>query len=154
MIEDFVLTQLERDLFSHEGIEKLRDNLIQYQQRRQSTIAEDKEKLRIEKEEVKQKIQKIVELVSQSGITIGTVSQELKILEEKRLHIEEQIDKLSKEATTLTLSEKQIEQMKEHRKEVKEKINLKKLRQIISYYIENVTVYHEGASKNLLFFRK
>ena len=143
VIEDFVLTQLERDLFSHDGIEQLRDNLIQYQQRRQATIAEDKEKLMIEKGEIKQKIQKIVELVSQSGIAIDTVSHEIKILEEKRKHIDEQIDKLSKESTSLILSEKQIEDMKEHRKEVKEKTNLKKLRQIISYYIESVTVFHD-----------
>ncbi|MST55668.1 recombinase family protein [Pyramidobacter sp. SM-530-WT-4B] len=143
VIEGFVLAQLERDIFSHQGIEKLRVSLILYRQRRQATIVEEKERLISEGEEIKHKIQKIVELVSQSGITIGTVSDEIKLLEEKRRQIADQIDKLNKEARLLILSQRQLEGMKEHGKEVKERKNLKKLRQIISYYVESVAVYHD-----------
>jgi len=117
--------------------------LLQYQKRRQKSISNDSNILKSEHEEIDQKIEKIVRLVSESGVTIDTVSQEIKVLEEKRKKIEGQIDNLNKETASLIISEKQLNEMKVHEQIVRDRTDLNKLRQIISYYVKNVFVYYD-----------
>ena len=143
VIEEFVLTQLLEDLFKKKSVEQLRKNLLQYQKRRQKSISNDSNILKSEHEEIDQKIEKIVRLVSESGVTIDTVSQEIKVLEEKRKKIEGQIDNLNKETASLIISEKQLNEMKVHEQIVRDRTDLNKLRQIISYYVKNVFVYYD-----------
>ena len=141
VIEDFVLTKLLEDVFKKDSIEQLRTNLIQYQKRRQESINKNSNNLKSEYEEIEQKIDKVVKLVSESGVTIDTVSQEIKELEEKREAIEKQIDNLNKESVSFYISEKQLNEMTVHEQIVRDKTNKKKLREIVSYYVKNIYVY-------------
>ncbi|WP_352402815.1 recombinase family protein [Pyramidobacter sp.] len=143
VIDEFVLAQLLKDLFNKDSIENLRINLINYQQRRQASIKTIVDELKSEHEQIDQKINNIVKLISENGIMLDTVNHEIKTLEEQRQAIEHEIEGLTKEAALLTLSEKKMNQIKEHEQEVRKRTDLKRLQQILSYYIEHVTVFHD-----------
>ncbi len=143
VIEEFVLTQLSADLFNQDSIENLRKNLIQYQQRKQKSIDTRTAELNAEHEEISYRIDNIVKLVSESGVSLDTVNQEIKSLEEQRQGIERRINELDKESSMLRLSEYQMNQIEEHEKEVRERTNKKRLQQIMSYYIEHVTLFRD-----------
>ena len=143
VIEKFVLTQLVKDLFNKKSVEQLRDNLSQYQQRRQESIKNEIDGLKSEYKQISQKLDDIVKLVSEQGISLDTVNHEIKKMEERRQTIEDKIDELNKESATLKISERQISLIKDHEQEVRSRADLKKLQVIITYYIERINVYYD-----------
>lgn len=143
VIENFVLTQLVEDLFNKDSIDNLRNDLIRYQQRRKAAISADRDVLISEKEETAKKISNIVKLVSASGVSLDTVNHELKSLETRQQKIERRIDELDKETDDLTISEKQLSEISEHEQIVRDRTNMRKLRQIVSYYVDAVLIFHD-----------
>ena len=142
-IENFVLSQLLKDIFDREGVDKLRKHLTEYHKRKQKKISTMNNDLRAEHEQITIKLSNIVKLISESGANIDTANHEIKLLEERRRDIENQLDDLHKESTLLTIYAKQINEIKAFEKEIRNRTNLKKLQKIISCCIEQVTVYHD-----------
>ena len=143
VIEDFVLSQMLKDIFDRHGTDALMKNLSGYYQRKQKDISTVSDGLRSEHEQIKLKLSNIVKLVSESGEMFDTVNHEIKLLEERRREIENSLDNLHRESILLTISAKQISAIKDHERAIRDKTDQKKLQQILPYYIGQVTVYHD-----------
>ena len=142
-IENYVLSQLLKDIFDREGIDKLKKHLTEYHKRKRENINRLSNDLRAEHEQITVKLSNIVKIISESSVTVDTASHEIKLMEERKRDIEDQLDKLHKESALLSISEKQISKIRSYEKEIRNRTNPKKLQQILSCYIEQVTVYND-----------
>jgi hypothetical protein len=94
-----------------------------------------------ELEVINERIEKIVELVSESGISIETVREELKRLEEKKHTVEGELHELGIRNNAKIMSEETIADMIGKTKELVEARNISECRKIISNFVENVIVH-------------
>jgi site-specific DNA recombinase len=139
-IENYVLGQLQNNLFSANSIKKLSKMLCEYGKKMQEESRGDLDNAVRELAETNKRIEKIVELVSESGISIETVREELKRLEEKKRMAEGEIRELGIRNNTKIMSEEIIAQMIGKSKELVEARSISECRKIVSNFVESVVV--------------
>jgi site-specific DNA recombinase len=139
-IENYVLGQLQNNLFSANSIKKLSKMLCEYGKKMQEESRGDLDNAVQELAEINKRIEKIVELVSESGISIETVRGELKRLEEKKRMAEREIRELGIGNNTKIMSEETIAQIIAKSKELVEARNISECRKIVSNFVESVVV--------------
>jgi site-specific DNA recombinase len=143
-IENYVLEQLQNNLFSAGSMAKLSKMLCEYGKKMQEESKGDFEDAVRELEETNKRIEKIVELVSESGISIETVREELKRLEEKKRTTEGTIHELGIRNNAKNMSEETIRAMIGKSKELVEARNISECRKIVSNFVESVVVHRDS----------
>lgn len=143
IIEGYVLNQLKSDLFSDDSIQKLSVRLNEYGQKMVQDNQLDYDNSMNELNAVNCKIGKIVQLVSESGISIETVKEELKQLECQKCKIEDYLRLLSEKNNSAKLSEKALSDVIGQSREIIDSKDIVACRKILSYYVENVSVFSE-----------
>lgn len=141
-LENYVLDELYTKLFNEATINKLAKMLTKYNRE-----VEDKNKTELTTAEQQlkatlQEIEKVIDLVSQSGIAIDTVKGRLQELESKKNYLEGYI----KELTTneiLQTTEAMIHTLIQRSKEFIRTKNVAECRMFITSYIDKVLVFSE-----------
>jgi hypothetical protein len=84
---------------------------------------------------------KIIQLVADSGISIDSVKDELKRLEERKLSIEGYIQEIKIKNNAVAISEDMIIELINKSKELVQVRNISECRDFIGNYVESVIVY-------------
>jgi hypothetical protein len=142
-IENYVLDELQSTLFSENSIKRLASMLSEYGNRTRDKSQMEREGAIHELDGIKTKIDRIVQLVADSGISIDTVKGELKRLEERKMSVESYIQEIQMRENTAAISEEMIIGMINKSKELVKARNIPECRNIIGNYVESVTVYRD-----------
>jgi site-specific DNA recombinase len=142
-IENYVLDELQNTLFSENYIKRLASMLSAYSiQMNEETQIELDSTVR-ELDEIKAKIDRIIQLVVDSGISIDTVKDELKCLEDRKLIVEDCLKEISKKGKAAAVSEETIIELINKSKDFVMARNISECRKFIGDYVESVIVYHD-----------
>ncbi|MDY4031538.1 MAG: recombinase family protein [Pyramidobacter sp.] len=95
-IEEFVVENLIQNIFAPKKFDLIKEYYVEYQRTRKQNLSQKEALLRKEDKLPKEKIDKIVQFASESGISIDTVSQELEELEGKRSSIAVKLEEMKK----------------------------------------------------------
>jgi len=98
---------------------------------------------RLELCEIKAKMDRIIQLVADSGISIESVKDELKRLEERKLTIEGYIHEKEMEGNAAAISEDTLIGLINKSKEIVQARNISECRDLIGNYVESITVYKD-----------
>lgn len=141
-IEEYVLDELYFKLFADTSIQRLAKMLSEYTQKKSTESGAELQKAKDGLGCVTQKIGKVVRLVSESGISIDTVKDELKLLEEQKVFFERKISDLSAPKVNMISEEKILELISRSRDFVKSR-NIPECRRFIKNFLEKVVIYGE-----------
>jgi len=142
-IEEFVVENLIQNVFAPKKFDVIKEYYVEYQRTRKQNMSQKEAMLREEDKLLKEKIDKIVQFASESGISIDTVSQELEELEEKRSSIAIQLEEMKKDNVDVILSLKEICEMRKQMRVLRVHRDLLALREIIERCIERIRVYYD-----------
>jgi site-specific DNA recombinase len=142
-LENYVLDQVYKNLFSENSIERLSSLLISYSRQVMEDVNREFKEANQELHQINDRVNKIIHLVSESGISIDTVKGEMKLLEKRRHNVEEVLQELRMRQTIQTVSEDKIVDLIHRSKEVVKARNIKECRDIIANYVERVIVSNE-----------
>jgi site-specific DNA recombinase len=142
-IESYVLDELYAKLFSESSIKKLSVMLNDYNRRKAEEADEETKLASSELVEISGKISKVIRLVSESGISIETVKDELKQLEERKLFVEGYLRDIRLKNNISTISEDAIYELICKSKEFVQTRNIAECQNFINSYIETVIVYND-----------
>lgn len=142
-LENYVLEELYRTLFSDSSIKKLAAMLNDYSHKKETETSDELNRANKELIDVNQKIDKIIQLVSESGISIDTVKDELKRLEERKHFVEGRIQEISLSNNLSMITEEMIFKLISRSREFIKTHNIAECRNFIESYIEKVVVYND-----------
>jgi site-specific DNA recombinase len=142
-IENYVLDEMQEKLFSENSIKRLASMLTTYGDKMKNASREEVDGARGELEEIKLKMDKIIQLVADSGISIDSVKDELKRLEDRKLSVESYIEEKQVESYAAAMSEDVLIELINKSKDFVKARNFSACREFISNYIESVTVYRD-----------
>jgi site-specific DNA recombinase len=142
-IENYVLDELQSTLFSENSIKQLASMLSDYSAKTRNKSQMELECAIHELDGIKIKIDRIIQLVADSGISIDTVKGELKRLEERKMGAEGYIQEIQMRENTASISGEMIIGMINKSKELVKARNIPECRNIIGNYVESVTVHRE-----------
>jgi site-specific DNA recombinase len=142
-LDNYVLDELYAKLFSESSIKKLSVMLNDYNRKKAEEADEETKLASVELEEISGKISKIIMLVTESGISIETVKDELKQLEERKHFVEDYLRDVRLKNNIATISEDAISDLICKSKEFVQTHNIAECQNFIHSYIEKVIVYSE-----------
>jgi len=142
-LEYYVLDELNRRLFSESSIKKLSRMLTDYNNRKVETNKAELELADTELSNVMEKISTVVKLVAQSGVSIDTVSNELRELDERKRFLETYISELTLKNAGVKITEDMIIELINRSKDYVRTRNIPEIRQFINAYVEKVVVYQD-----------
>jgi site-specific DNA recombinase len=142
-IESYVLKQLQVNLFSEHSIKKLSSMLSDYNKRLKEKSDTEYNSAMQDLGEINKKIEKIIQLVSESGISIDTVKEELKRLEDRKRQAESCIQEIQGQNSAPVLSEAMLTEVIHRTKDTLNTGNLAELRSVIEHYIDSVIVWND-----------
>jgi site-specific DNA recombinase len=142
-IENYVLDELQNTLFSENSIKRLASMLSEYSVKMKDKSQKELKGALCQLDEIKAKIDRIIQLVADSGISIDTVKGELKRLEERKLAVEGYIHEMRMKGNSAAVSEEMIVGMINKSKELVRVSNIPECRSIIGNYVESVIVYRD-----------
>jgi site-specific DNA recombinase len=142
-IENYVLDELQDTLFSENSIKRLASMLSEYSAKTRNESQKELKGALCQLDEIKAKIDRIIQLVADSGISIDTVKNELKRLEERKITVEGDVQEIGMKENTAAISEEMIVGMINKSKELVRVRNISECRSIIGNYVESVTVYRD-----------
>jgi site-specific DNA recombinase len=142
-LKNFVLDSLYNCLLNEDSIKKLSVMLVDYQNKQ---AEENKDELLAATNELKSvtaKISSIIKLVSEVGVSIDTVKDDLKLAEDKKIYLEKYINELTYLKRESLITEEEILELVNQSKEFVKTKNLVECRQFIKTYINKVIVYND-----------
>jgi site-specific DNA recombinase len=142
-LDNYVLDELYNKLFNDKSIRKLSAMLNEYNRRKAMETNGELDSAKDGLAEVIKKISTIIHLVSESGIEISTVKDELKQLEERKQALEAYIQEITVTTTVSLITEDMIFDLISQSKEFVKTKNISECRGFIENYIEKVKLYHE-----------
>jgi site-specific DNA recombinase len=142
-LDNYVLDELYAKLFSESSIKKLSIMLNDYNRKKTEEADKETKLVSIELEDIDGKISKIIRLVTESGISIETVKDEVKQLEERKHFMEGYLRDIRLKNNIATISEDAINDLICKSKEFVQAHNIAECQNFIHSYIEKVTVYNE-----------
>jgi site-specific DNA recombinase len=142
-VENHVLDELQDKLFSESSVKNLASMLSAYKEKMKDDSRTALDEATHELDETKKKMDRIVQLVADSGISIDSVKDELKRLDERKNAVEECIREIEAKSSAALVSEEMIMGViNKSRKAVREK-NISECREFIGNYVESVVVYSD-----------
>jgi site-specific DNA recombinase len=142
-VENYVLDELQDKLFSEDSIRRLALMLNEYGVKIQKESQTELDEAKMELDAIKGKMDKIIQLVADSGISIDSVKYELKHLEERKLTVESCIREISMKSNSAAISEEILIGLINKSKESIKKRNITECRNIIGNYVESVIIYRD-----------
>lgn len=142
-LESYVLDELYQKLFSGESVQKLAVMLTDYSNNKKVQLQDDVGLERSRLGEINGRINAIVQLVTDSGISIDTVRDNLLELETHKNALEDRLKNLHHAQAGRVVEVEQIQELIEHSREFVLTKNLAECRRFIESYIEKVLVFHE-----------
>jgi site-specific DNA recombinase len=142
-IDNYVLDELYRRLFSDMSIRKLAAMLNDYNQKMLVGANAELSQVNGEFEDVKQQISKVVQLVAEGILTIDTVRDNLQKLEERKHFIEGDIHELGLRNRESLLSEEAVLELLNQSRDFIRTHNISECRHFINSYVEKVLVSDE-----------
>ncbi|MDR2175159.1 MAG: recombinase family protein [Synergistaceae bacterium] len=142
-IDNYVLDELYRRLFSDISIRKLASMLNDYNRKQSAASSGEVTQAQGELEEVTRKISTVIQLVTESGISIETVKEELRKLEERKRFIEGYIQELGVKNKVSLISEEAVLGLLNRSRDFIKTHNISECRNFINSYIEKVVVFKE-----------
>ncbi len=141
-IESYVLDELYKKLFSETSIRQLSTMLSEYSQAQTMKTDTALQDAYEELEKTIHKISTVIRLVSESGVSIETVKEELKRLEDRKLYLEALIQESNVKANASSaLSKEMIVDLIKKSSEFVRTRNIPECKNFINSYIEQVVVY-------------
>lgn len=141
-IENYVLSQLEKNIFSEQAIPILVKKLNDYQSSASSSHDKEIEALKGELYKVEKNIRNIVDAVA-AGSAHSSLVDRLTELEQRKADMETSIAEMSLKQTHNEITEEMVRGLfKNFRKFIAEK-NVFEVRKFISSYVEKVIVYKD-----------
>ncbi len=141
-IENFVLDVLYNNLFNQNSIQKLTEMLNKYRKENNEENAKALDTATQRLKAVSCEIDKTLEVVCQTGISIETVGGKLRSLEEQKEHLENLLHDLTIN-NNLQISEQIVAQLVEKSREFVKTKNLPECKTFIKSYVERVTVFED-----------
>lgn len=141
-IENFVLDVLYNNLFNQNSILKLTEMLNKYRKENNEENEKALDTATQRLKEVSREIDKTLEVVCQTGISIETVGAKLRNLEEQKVHLEKLLYELTVN-NNLQISEQIVAQLVEKSREFVKTKNLPECKTFIKSYVEGVTVFED-----------
>jgi site-specific DNA recombinase len=142
-IENYVLDELQDKLFSENSIKNLTSMLTAYSTKMKSESQVEIDEAIRELDDIKNKMDKIIQLVADSGISIDSVKDEIKRLENRKLTVESYIQETRLESNVSAISEEMIAGLINKSKEFVNVRNISECRSFIGSYVESVVVYRD-----------
>ncbi|GHV56503.1 hypothetical protein FACS1894216_20460 [Synergistales bacterium] len=142
-IDSFVLNELYIKLFSGTSIKRLAAMLSEYNRKKTSESSVELNQANAELAEIARKISKVIQLVSESGISIETVKDELKRLEDRKKFVESYIQELAMRNSAALISEERINELISKSRDFVRTRNFPECKRFIKSYIERVIVYND-----------
>ena len=139
-IENYVLDEIQEKLFSESSIKKLASMLTAYGDKMKNASRGEVDEARGELDQIKVKMDKIIQLVADSGISIDSVKDELKRLEDRKLAVESYIEEKQVESYAAEMSENVLIELINKSREFVKARNISACRGFIGDYVESVTV--------------
>jgi site-specific DNA recombinase len=140
-LDNYVLDELYKQLFSDRSIRKLSKMLTDYNQKKSAETSGELSQAEKEFAEINVKIGKVIQLVSESGVSIDTVKGELKRLEDRKLFMEGYIKDMRMNSNASMISEETIRELLCRSQEFVRTRNIPECRNFIQSYVEKVIVY-------------
>jgi len=142
-LDYYVLDQLYERLFSDNSIKKLSAMLSEYNKKK-TTESNDELNIYLKQlRDVNNKITSIINLVSESGVSISTVKDNLKQLEERKLFYEAQIKSIDEAIKMSVINENMIQSLVERSRDFVRAKNIPECRNFIENYVKKVLVYSD-----------
>lgn len=142
-LEEYVLEQLEKTMFSERGVKNLASRLIAYNnERTQNQSKEMNESMRRIKE-IEEEIEKILDLVVASGISVDTVGKKLKTLEQEKEEVEEKMGRLVRASRQVSVDEETVKLLIDQSKVALKSKDLTECKKVLNNYIEKVVVFED-----------
>jgi site-specific DNA recombinase len=110
-LENYVLDELYKQLFSDRSIRQLSKMLTDYNQKKSAETDGELSQMEKELAEINVKIGKVIQLVSETGVSIDTVKKELKRLEDRKLFMEGYIKDMRMNDNASIVSEDTIREL-------------------------------------------
>jgi site-specific DNA recombinase len=142
-IENYVLDELQDKLFSENSIKRLASMLNEYGLKTVKESQTELDEATCELDSIKVKMDKIIQLVAESGISVDSVKNEMKRLEERKLTVESYIQEISMKSNSAAISEKSIIGLINKSRELVKARNISECRNIVGNYVESVIVYRD-----------
>jgi site-specific DNA recombinase len=142
-LENYVLDELYTKLFSENSIKKLSAMLNDYNRKEAEEAGEETKLASGELTEINEKISRIVRLVSESGISVETVKDELKRLEERKRFVEDYLKDIHLKNNVAVISEEAIVELIGKSREFVKNHNISECQNFIHSYIKKVIVYND-----------
>jgi site-specific DNA recombinase len=149
-LENYVLDELYKQLFSDRSIRQLSKMLTDYNRRKTAETTGELSQANKELAEINVKVGKVIQLVSESGVSIDTVKKELKRLEDRKLFMEGYVKDMQMNSNASMISEDTICKLLSRSQEFVRTRNIPECRNFIQSYVEKVIVY---ANKVEIFFK-
>ena len=142
-IDNFVLNELYKRLFSKISLQKLTEMLNDYNQQAALGTNSELSKAKAELTENQRKVSKVFEMVDEAGISVDTVKFRLKELDKQKQYLESYIKELEATNKANSISEEQVKEIIRKSGEFIRTHNLTECRNFIDTYIEKVIVYDD-----------
>lgn len=142
-IDNFVLDELYRRLFSDVSLQTLASMLNEYNRKASLDSSEELNQAKARLEETQDRIRSIVRLVMDSGISTETVGEELRQEEERKRFLEKYLQELARKNKVAEISEAKVNKLLERSKEFVRTHNVAECRNFIDAYVKQVVVYDD-----------
>ena len=142
-LDNYVLDQLYNKLFSDTSIRKLSAMLSEYNRRKVENSDSKLSRVKAEIVKVTEQISKVIRLVSESGVSIDTVKDELKRLEERKHYLEDYLQEITLASKAAAISEEMITDLIGRSQEFVKSKNIPECRNFIQNYIDRVVIHNE-----------
>ena len=140
-LENYVLDELYNCLFSDCSVKKLTGMLTEYNRNKTAESYEELNSANKKLEIVKQQISNVIQLVSESSVSIAIAKDDLKRLEEQKIFIEEEIRELERANGTAMITEETIIELISRSREFVQTRNIPECRNFIESYVGKVIIY-------------
>lgn len=142
-LDNFVLDELYRRLFSDVSLQKLASMLNEYNRKVSFESSEELNQVKARLEATQGRIRSIIQLVIDSGISAETVSEELRKEEEKKHFLEAHFQELTQKNKVAEISEAKVKELLERSREFIRTHNVAECRNFIDTYVKEVVVYND-----------
>ena len=142
-LEEYVLEQLEKTMFSDRGVKNLASRLIAYNNERTQNQSREMNESMKRIKEIEEEIEKILDLVVASGISVDTVGKKLKTLEQEKEEVEEKMGRLVRESRQVSVDEETVKMLIDQSKSALKSKDLKECKKVLNNYIEKVVVFED-----------
>ncbi|MDQ0902777.1 site-specific DNA recombinase [Paenibacillus sp. V4I7] len=141
-IESYVISQLQEKIFNEEAIPLLAKQLNDYQNSKESSVKDEKERLAKSLEGIERQITNIVNAIA-SGTSNATLLGKLEELESQKLQFEQKLLATKDITEKAAITEDTLRQLLSQFEDYVAKRDIPEIKKFIASYVEKVIVYEK-----------